>query len=51
MRSADLLLDAFGRIGALGSSVVEGLTAEQLAVRLQDNANSIAWLVWHLTRV
>jgi hypothetical protein len=51
MRSADLLLDAFGRIGELGSSVVEGLTAEQLAVRLQDNANSIAWLVWHLTRV
>jgi Protein of unknown function (DUF664) len=51
MRSADLLLDAFGRIRELGSSVVDGLTAEQLAVRLQDDANSIAWLVWHLTRV
>jgi hypothetical protein len=51
MRSADLLLDAYGRIGELGSSVVDGLTADQLAVRLQDHANSIAWLVWHLTRV
>jgi hypothetical protein len=51
MRSTDLLLDAFDRIGQLGPSVVKGLTADQLAVRLQGSANSVAWLVWHLARV
>ncbi len=51
MRSADLLLDAFDRINQLGHSVVDGLTPEQLSVRLQDATNSIAWLVWHLTRI
>ena len=51
MRSADLLLDAFGRIGQLGHSVVDGLTADQLATRLEGRGNSIAWLVWHLARV
>jgi hypothetical protein len=51
MRSADLLLDAFDRIGHLGHSVVDGLTADQLATRLEGRGNSIAWLVWHLARV
>jgi hypothetical protein len=31
--------------------VVDGLTAEQLAFRVDPGANSIAWLVWHLTRI
>jgi uncharacterized damage-inducible protein DinB len=31
--------------------VVEDLTPEQLAYRIDEDANSIAWLVWHLTRV
>jgi uncharacterized damage-inducible protein DinB len=30
---------------------VQGLSPDQLAVRLDDQANSIAWLVWHLTRI
>jgi uncharacterized damage-inducible protein DinB len=30
---------------------VGGLSAAQLAARLDDDANSIAWLCWHLTRV
>jgi hypothetical protein len=51
MRSADLLLDHFDRIGELGSSVVEGLTPDQLNTRLQGSTNSIAWLVWHAARV
>ena len=51
MRSADLLLDHFDRIGELGSSVVDGLTPDQLNTRLQGTANSIAWLVWHCARV
>jgi len=51
MRSADLLLDAFDRIGQLGHSVVDGLTADQLATRLEGRGNSICWLVWHLARI
>jgi uncharacterized damage-inducible protein DinB len=51
MRSADLLIDAFTRIREEVEHVVGGLLAEQLAQRPDDEANSIAWLVWHLTRV
>jgi Protein of unknown function (DUF664) len=51
MTSAGLLTDAFGRISQTVHHAVDGLTAEQLAARLDDDANSIAWLCWHLTRV
>lgn len=51
MTSAGLLVDAFGRVREVVHEVIDGLTAEQLAVRLDPDANSIAWLVWHLTRV
>lgn len=51
MSSADLLVDALGRIQGIVHRVVDGLTAEQLAFRLDGEANSIAWLVWHLTRI
>ncbi|MFJ8622118.1 DUF664 domain-containing protein [Kitasatospora sp. NPDC093550] len=51
MTSTDLLVDAFGRIRETVADVVDGLTPEQLAFRASDSANSIAWLVWHLTRV
>jgi uncharacterized damage-inducible protein DinB len=51
MNVADLLVDGFGRVRGTVHSAVEGLTAEQLRTRPADEANSIAWLVWHLTRV
>ncbi|SEF32107.1 Protein of unknown function [Amycolatopsis pretoriensis] len=51
MNVADLLVDGFGRVRENVHAAVEGLTAEQLRTRLDDEANSIAWLVWHLTRV
>ena len=51
MTSADLLVDAFGRIRELVHKVVADLTPEQLAFRVDSDANSIAWLVWHLTRI
>jgi uncharacterized damage-inducible protein DinB len=50
MNVADLLVDAFGRIREAVYEAVEGLTPEDLTVRLDSQANSIAWLVWHLTR-
>jgi Protein of unknown function (DUF664) len=51
MTSAELLVDAFGRIREVVHRVVDGLTPEQLAFRVDPEANSIAWLVWHLTRI
>jgi hypothetical protein len=51
MNTAELLTDAFGRIGEEVHAAVDGLTPEQLAYRVDPEANSIAWLVWHLTRV
>ena len=51
MTSAELLADAFGRIQETVHEAVRGLTSSQLAARLDRDANSIAWLCWHLTRV
>jgi uncharacterized damage-inducible protein DinB len=51
MTSADLLVEVFGRIRESVHAAVAGLTPEQLAFRVDSDANSIAWLVWHLTRV
>src|SRR6476646_6676172 len=51
MTPAELLTDAFDRIAEGGRSVVEDLDADQLAHRPGPDANSIAWLVWHLARV
>ena len=51
MTSAELLVDAFGRIRGVVHRVVDGLSPGQLAVRVDPAANSIAWLVWHLTRI
>ncbi|WP_432035243.1 mycothiol transferase [Streptomyces cucumeris] len=51
MRSADLLADAFDRVSETVHEAVDGLGEEELTVRLDAGANSIAWLVWHLTRI
>lgn len=51
MTSADLLVDAFDRVRDVVHAAVDSLTPEQLAFRVDPDANSIAWLVWHLTRV
>jgi len=51
MTSAEVLVDAYGRIHDLVHRAVGGLTTDQLAVQIEPAANSIAWLVWHLTRV
>lgn len=51
MGSAELLVDAFGRIRRNVHEAVTGLHAKALAHRVDADANSIAWLVWHLTRV
>ncbi|MEC3914622.1 mycothiol transferase [Nocardia sp. CDC160] len=51
MTSADLLVDAFGRIKENVHGAVADLTQEELTTRPDGTGNSIAWLIWHLTRV
>lgn len=51
MNSAAILTDAFGRIHDIADRVPQGLTVEQLATRPYEGGNSIAWLLWHLTRI
>jgi uncharacterized damage-inducible protein DinB len=51
MNTAELLADGYSRIKEAVHGAVEGLDADELAVRLDPEANSVAWLVWHLTRV
>jgi len=51
MGSSELLTDAFNRVQEELHAAVHGLTEDQLATRLDADANSIAWLCWHLTRV
>jgi uncharacterized damage-inducible protein DinB len=51
MTPAELLTDAFTRIRQGVEGVVDGLDADQLAQRPVEDANTVGWLVWHLTRV
>jgi uncharacterized damage-inducible protein DinB len=46
-----VLADGFSRIRGAVRLAAEGATAEQLAFRPDAAANSIAWLIWHLTRI
>jgi uncharacterized damage-inducible protein DinB len=51
MTGAEVLADSFGRVRDLVHGVVDGLKPEHLNARLDAEANSIAWLLWHLTRI
>jgi hypothetical protein len=49
--TGELLVEAYGRIGQVVHAVVDGMADAALAARLDPDANSIGWLVWHLTRI
>ena len=51
MNASDVLTESFGRLPELVGEAVRGLSPEQLRQAPADGANTIAWLVWHLTRV
>jgi hypothetical protein len=51
MRAVEVLLDGFGRVHNAVHGAVHGLTESQLQERLDPDANTIAWLAWHLSRV
>src|SRR5579863_1964144 len=45
------LTDAFDRVRHGVEQVLDGIDPESLTFRPDVEANTIAWLVWHLTRV
>ena len=49
--STELLSEAFGRISAVVHSALEGASIQILTFRADPGANTMAWLIWHLTRV
>lgn len=51
MHVNELLAYTFEQVQQLAERTVHDLDAEALAWRPDGQANSIAWLVWHLTRV
>jgi len=51
MRVGEYLVEAYGRISPLVHRATEGLGVEQLCHRIEPGANTIAWLVWHLSRI
>ncbi|HWG64103.1 MAG TPA: DinB family protein [Streptosporangiaceae bacterium] len=51
MNLGELLADEFGRIREVTHRAVADLTPDQLAFRPDGRGNSIAWLIWHLTRI
>lgn len=49
--TSELLTDAFDRIAGTVHSVLDGIADAALVHRPDPSANTVAWLVWHLTRV
>ncbi|MFC5218564.1 mycothiol transferase [Streptomyces coerulescens] len=51
MHAKDILIDGFNRIQEEVHAAVEGLGPDELGTRPSPDANSVAWLIWHLTRI
>lgn len=51
MHAKDILIDGHSRIREEVHAVVEGLGPDELNARPSHDANSVSWLIWHLTRV
>ena len=51
MNTSSLLLEMYSRIPPLARAAVDGVPTDALTRRPAAGANTIAWLIWHLTRV
>lgn len=51
MTPAEILTDALDRVLEGVTAVLDGTDDKALTARPEPDANSLAWLVWHLTRV
>ncbi len=47
----DILIDGFDRVRQTVHSTLKRVTEDQLVYRADPESNTVAWLVWHLTRV
>jgi hypothetical protein len=48
--AADILVDSFTRVSGSVHAVLRGVTPADLAARVDPEANTMAWLVWHIAR-
>jgi uncharacterized damage-inducible protein DinB len=51
MESRELLLTAFDNVEEAVGRALKGIDPALLTARIDPEANTIGWLVWHLTRV
>src|SRR5487761_1365083 len=51
MELKDFITNLLGGLPRTLHVALDGITAEQLAYRPGEESNTIAWLVWHLTRI
>ena len=51
MEQRDIFSEAYERIRQVCQQSAEGLSPAQIYYRIEPGANSIAWLIWHLSRV
>ena len=51
MNSSELLVDGFSRVAQTAHRVLKGLDPAALTARIDRDTNTIAWLIWHLTRI
>ena len=51
MNASEVLLDGLGSIKDGVHGVLDGIDEERLGLTVAPGANTIAWLIWHLTRV
>lgn len=47
----DVLTDAFTRVDDAVSALTDGAARAALTVRIDPEANTIAWLIWHSARI
>jgi uncharacterized damage-inducible protein DinB len=50
MTPAELLIDGFERVLEGTTGVVSDLSDDELVARVSPDANTIAWLAWHIAR-
>jgi Protein of unknown function (DUF664) len=51
MQISELLVELYGRVPPLAAAAVDGLDQALLTQAPDPGANTVAWLVWHATRV
>lgn len=51
MNATEILADGFARVQENVHAVLDGIDEAHLTLQPAPGANTIAWLIWHLTRV